>query len=401
MKKQKRRYGMGGIYRPKGCKNWTIYYSVKRKRFREATGSVDYAVAQQMLKRRLGSEANSEAVDPKIEKIKVTDLWEPFVRDRKIKGRKLQFNQWRWTKHVEPFFGQYRAADIGTDQLNEYIEHRQNEKASNATINREIAVLRGMLRLGNTSKPQKVKSLPEFPHLNEKDNVRTGFLDSQKYQTLADNCNKIGLWMRAIFEIAYKWGWRKGELRMQVRQVDFNANEVRLDARMTKNKEGRVVKMTPTIRALLVECARGKKPTDALFTRENGTAVTDFRGAWHRLCIESGVGHMECADCNEIVTESECKCGRKKRRLRYRGLKVHDLRRTAVRNLVRAGVTEKVAMTITGHKSRSVFDRYNITDDRDISNAMLKLEEHSQNEIVTKSVTNDSAEVLKQASKPN
>jgi site-specific recombinase XerD len=403
MKQQKRRYGMGGIYRPKGCKNWTIYYSdpVKRKRIREATGSANYAEAQQMLKRRIGDIAKGEAVDPKTEKIKVSELWEPFVRDRKINGRKLEFNQWRWTKHVEPFFGLHRAADIGTDLLNEYIEHRQSEKASNGTVNREIAVLRGMLRLGFKSKPQKVKTLPIFPHLDEKNNIRTGFLDSQKYQTLADNCNKIGLWMRAIFEIAYKWGWRKGELRMQVRQVDFEANEVRLDAHMTKNKKGRVVKMTPTIRALLVECARGKKPTDALFTREDGTAANDFRGAWRRLCVESGVGHMECADCNKVVTESKCTCGRKKRRLRYRGLMVHDLRRTAVRNLVRAGVTEKVAMTISGHKTRTVFDRYDIVDERDISNAMLKLEEHSRNEIVTKSVTNDPAEHVKQALKPN
>lgn len=268
MKKQKRKYRTGGIYKPKGCKNWTIYYSIKRKRYREATGTSNYATAQQMLHRKVGDIAKGEVVDPKMDKIKVTDLWEPFLRDRKIKGRGLEYLNRRWTKHVEPFFAQYRAADVGTDLMNQYVEIRMNEHAMNATINREIAVLRGMLRLGFTSTPPKVKSLPQFPHLKE-NNVRRGFLDSQKHQTLADNCNQIGLWMRALFEIAYKWGWRKSELRMRVRQVDFDANVVRLDPGTTKNGKGRVVTMTPTIRALLVECARGKQANDALFTREN------------------------------------------------------------------------------------------------------------------------------------
>jgi integrase len=400
MKNQKRKYGMGGMYRPGGCKNYTIYYSRKGKRFREKTGSSNPAVAQQMLKRRVGEIAKDEFVGLEAERIRVSGLWAPFLLDRKNKGRGLEHIQRRWTKHVEPFFAQYRAAEVGTDQLNEYIDARRNEQASNATINREIAVLRGMLRSGFFAKPQKLKSLPKFPHLDETENVRTGFLDPQKYQALADNSNKIGIWMRAIFEIAYTWGWRKGELRMQVRQVDFDANVVRLDPRMTKTKKGREVTMTPTIRALLVECARGKQANDLLFTRDTkGTPVNDFRGAWRRLCVASGVGHVVCADCNEIVTGSKCKCG-SRRRLRYRGLTVHDLRRTAVRNLVRAGVPEHTAMAISGHKTRSVFDRYDIVDQRDISNAMLKLE-LARSEIVTKSVTNDPAEHLKHAAKPN
>jgi integrase len=366
MKVQKRKYRTGGIYKPKGCKNWTIYYSLKRKRYRVATGTSNYATAQQILLRRVGSVANGDAIDPKIEKIKVTDLWGPFLLDRENEGRGLEYLKMRWRKHVEPFFAQYRAADVGTDLMNEYIKVRRDEQASNATINREIAVLRGMLRLGFYSKPQKLKSLPKFPRLDESLNVRTGFLDPQKYQALADNASKIGIWMRAIFEIAYTWGWRKSELNMQVRQVDFNANVVRLDPGMTKNKKGREVTMTPTIHALLVECARGKQANDALFTRENGTAVNDFSVSWRRLRVAAGVPH----------------------------LLLHDLRRTAVRNLVRAGVPEHTAMAISGHKTRSVFDRYDIVDQRDIANAMLKLEEHAGREIVTKSVTIDPAERL-------
>jgi len=298
-----------------------------------------------------------------------------------------------------PLFGQYRAADIGTDLLNEYAEARQNAGASNATVNREIALLRGMLRLGHFAKPQKVRHLPKFPRLDESQNVRTGFLDPKNYQALADNANKFGIWMRALFELAYTWGWRKGELKMEVRQVDFAANEVRLDPGKTKNKKGRVVTMTPTIRALLTECARGKKPNDLLFTRKDGQPVHDFRGAWHRLCVLSGVGRMVCADCDQIVTTGKCSCG-STRRLRYRGLTVHDLRRTAVRNMVRAGISEHTAMAISGHKTRSVFDRYDIVDQRDISIAMLKLEQ-VRREIVTESVTIEAKPEKTQAAKPN
>ena len=364
--------GMGRIFKQKKCKTWSISYYHLGKRIRESTGSTSQADAERKLKRRIGELATGMFAGPALERIRVAELWEPFIREQSVNGRKgVKNTTIRWVKHLEPFFGARRVASIGTDSLNQYVDERMKEGAKNATINREIAVLRRMFRLGHYAKPQKVLMLPKFPRLQEK-NVRTGFLEPAKYDALVAAAGDR-LWLRAILEIYAVYGWRKREvLAMRVRQVDFKADVIRLDVGTTKNKEGREVAMTAKVRTLLSECARNKQPDDFLFTRK-GKPVKEFRKMWESLCVAAGVGKMICAACGEVVTKSKCKCGSKQRR--YVGLIVHDLRRTAARNLRRAGVAEGVIMRVGGWKTRSVFERYNIVDQRDVREALTKLEQ--------------------------
>jgi integrase len=194
------------------------------------------------------------------------------------------------------------------------------------------------------STPPKVNRVPKFPKLAE-NNIRTGFLEEGQFEKIIAHCPE--LWFRSIVDVGRTDGWRIGELlRLRVSQVDLLANVIRLEPGTTKNRDGREVSMTQTVHALLSECVSGKQRDDHVFTWPNGKPVRDFRETWRNACVAAGVPN----------------------------LLFHDLRRTAARNLRRAGVAEGVIMKIGGWRTRSVFERYAIVSQSDISDAMRKLE---------------------------
>lgn len=169
--------------------------------------------------------------------------------------------------------------------------------------------------------------------------------------------------LRDVIRFAYLTGWRKGEvLTLKWSNVDFAAREIRLEPGTTKNGEGRtfpfgeepeLVEMLER-RRRLQPSKRGKakviaikRPNPAecyVFTKKNGDRIGSFRKRWDKAC-----------------TQAKCS-----------GRLFHDLRRTTVRDLVRSGVSESVAMQLTGHKTRSVFDRYDITSAKDLREAVRK-----------------------------
>jgi len=107
-----------------------------------------------------------------------------------------------------------------------------------------------------------------------------------------------------------------------------------------------------------------KEPDDPVYTRADGQPVRDFRGAWWALRNAAGLGRF---------VEARNKHGKK--RMKWRGLLFHDFRRSAVRNMVHSGVPEVVATKLSGHKTRSVLERYNILGEADIEAAARKIEE--------------------------
>jgi integrase len=373
--------GTGSIYQQKGSANWWIQYYRNGKVYRQSAGTTNRRKAERILQRKIGEIATGNFLEPAAEKTLVRELAADLLTEYEANSRQSLTNVRRnWKNHLAPRFENLRAREVRADGLNQYITERQAEGASNASINRELAALKRAFKLGMIA--GKVAKMPIFPHLAER-NVRQGFLDDAAYARLAKACAAEGLWFRSMFEVACAFGWRVNELRqLKVRQVDLTARTIRLEPGTTKNTEGRTVVMTELVYQLLAQCISGKKSDERVFTREGGSSIGDFRKVWANVCCSAGVGKMVCPTCGRDVTKNEkgkAQCGHcskewKRRELDYSGLIFHDLRRTAVRNMVRRGIPERVAMTISGHKTRSVFDRYNIVSEADLREAAAKLE---------------------------
>ena len=275
------------------------------------------------------------------------ELAEDFLNDYRANNRKsLIWAKRRLEQHLTPFFGGLRAVDITTDQVRAYTDKRQQQGASNGSINRELAALKRILNLAAAMTPPKVVRVPYIPMLKES-NVRKGFFEHGEYLALQRELPKH---LKAVLTFGYYTGARQGEiLGLKWGQVDLQARTVHLEPGSTKNDQPRTIPLTGELReALEMQKAirdRSFPECDYVFSRA-GKRIGSFHVAWKSACKRAGVT----------------------------GKLFHDLRRTAVRNMVRAGVQERVAMAISGHKTRSVFDRYNIVAERDLHEAARRLE---------------------------
>jgi integrase len=229
-------------------------------------------------------------------------------------------------------------------------------------INRELTVLKRMFSLAIET--GKLHHKPHFAMLRE-DNVRVGFFEREQYEAVLAHLPEG---MRPVITFAYVTGWRINSevLPLQWRQVDLRLGEVRLDPGTTKNREGRVFYLTPELHQLLKE---QRAAADEIQRQKKMIVRHVFI---HRAVTKAGslgywTGHGISADGFYHAwrtARSGAGCP---------GSIPHDFRRTAIRNMVRAGIPERVAMAVSGHKTRSVFERYNVVSNGDLREAARRL----------------------------
>ena len=250
---------------------------------------------------------------------------------------------------------------ITTDHIQAYIEGRQEKGAANASINRELSALKGMLNMGARQTPPKVDRVPYIPMLKE-NNTRKGFFEHGDFIALRD---ELPDYLKGFVTFAYRTGWRLSEIEnLTWGQVDREQGIVRLEVGETKNDQGRTVYLDEELQEVIKGQWESRKKSGKLIpyvfpNRDGNDKIRSFNKAWATACKDAGTAE----------------------RL------FHDLRRTAVRNMVRAGIPERVAMMVSGHKTRAVFERYNIVSDTDLREATQRQEAYLKGRDGYKKVT--------------
>jgi integrase len=352
----------GYLYKPEGTVNWWYAIGYRGQNIRKSTMESDRKKAEKVLKAKRGELDAAEhgytvVPGPEAERVTINQRLDALVADYTQRGVKSARSVTSHLKPVRAFFGALRVVDFTGDaaeqDVAQYIRQRLAAGVAPASVNRGLQLLGQAVRLFLT---KHRLPMPEIPKLPEEDNVRQGFAELAECEAILTGLPDDGL--RDFAAWAYWTAWRKGEVEsLRWTDVEHDAQAIRLSWRASKNGEARRMALVSELGAIIERrwAARvvtmedgSTRLSEYVFHRGDGQPVGDFRKVWRTACTAAGVPS----------------------RL------FHDFRRSGVRNLIRAGVERGVAMKISGHRTEHVFERYNITDDKDIRQAMERVSAH-------------------------
>jgi integrase len=339
--------GEGRVFQ-RGHKRWYIAYYAPgpdgNREVREVGGDTPQQ-ARKLLRARLRELAVHRAglrtfKGPDQERVMFSEILDLLERRYEIEQRKSLVQLRSRLKRIKVAFSLDRALAVTTSRLLAYVQQRQKDGAATASVNRDLETIRRAFAVAVESGVLSVA--PRVPHLRE-DNARQGFLERGEFEAILKHLGDDDL--RDFVAWCYWCGMRPGEVRsLQWSSFDRETWTLRLHARDAKTGYGRVLALEGPLRAVIERRLKARRLDCPMVFHRGGTPLGEFRKTWTRACREAGLA----------------------------GKLIYDLRRTAVRNMVRAGVPERVAMTISGHRTRAVFDRYNIVNEDDIRAAVQK-----------------------------
>jgi integrase len=349
---KRRPHRTGSIFQRGGI--WWIQFHINGARQRESSYSAEKTEAERLLKRRLADAAVGKIKEFVPSSTTVSQLIQLVVEDYQLtRKRSLDDLRARAEKNIIPRIGSLPVANFRDRAVRAYIVERRESGASDATIQRELAIIRRGFHLGLRNDPPLVERIPIFPKL-DLDNARQGFIEHAQYLKLR---NALPDHLKAIFVVGYHLGMRLGELRkLRWEQVEFESAQIRLSASQTKGKRARTLPIFGEMKEWLLfqlDKRNEKWPDLPWVFNWNLKPIGAHLKGWSKAC--------EAAD--------------------QPGLHFHDLRRSAVRNLERAGVPRRVAMEITGHRTEAIYRRYDIVNPADLSRAGEKLSAYMKEQV--------------------
>jgi integrase len=334
--------GDGQIYK-RGSVYWIDYWA-RGERHRESAHTDNEDQARKLLRKRMAEVIHTgKALSATEGKVTFEECAAALETDYAVNGKRSVRSVKLSIRHLQGYFQGARALDITTDRVKRYVAIRQGEGAENASINRELSALKRMLRL--MLQGGRLSSVPYIPMLEEH-NARQGFVEPADFRALH---TELPDYLQGPVLFLYLSGWRLGEMKsLQWRDVDLPGQAIHLRPEHSKSKRGRVLPLRGELLGIFEQALdRRSLACPYVFHDDNGWPIGDFRKAWRTAGRASGVHVL-----------------------------VHDLRRSAVRNMIRAGIAEHTAMAISGHRTRSVFDRYDIVSLTDLERSVEQVQEY-------------------------
>jgi len=331
-------------------KVWYILFVHRGHRYRESSGSTSRAAAVALLKKRLAEAVEGRITGSSPDRVTFDDLVALLEGDYAANERKSTRSMRCRVKRLRQSFGTTRPVDITHANLTRYVAKRQAEGAKPATVRYEMGVLGRAFNLA--IKAGRLTTRPLLPTIKVS-NARKGFVTREEFGRLMEH---LPVDLAPAIAFLYTTGWRIGEVRnLTWASINFREGVVRIEGDATKNEEARTFPFAahPDLHGLLeAQHALVKDMQRALgrvipfvFPRADGKQLYMFRRSWDRACKLAGIP----------------------------GRVPHDMRRSAVRNLERAGISRSVAMKLTGHKTEAVYRRYAIVSESDLAEAVKKL----------------------------
>jgi integrase len=366
----KKSKSLGYLYRNPGRAVWMMKYYQDGRLVRKTTGTDKKTEAQAALNAATTDTSRGVPTEAKVGKITVNAALASVLDDYDNNDYDSRDDaEGRIRNHLTPFFGGLKMTAITTPLVDAYIKRRRKQGAENSTINRETSLLRRGFTLAHRAR--LLVYMPYIPKLDER-NVRKGFFEDAAFDQV---CARLTPEVADVARVAYVTGWRTDSeiLTLEWPQIDLKAGTITLDPDTTKNRDGRVFPMTADLRAVF---ARRQARREAMIAIGHICPCVFFRevapgrrglSPQHRAYATIAVTPKPIKRFNKQWTTATTAAG-------CPGRTPHDFRRTAVRNMSRRGVPERVAMTLTGHKTRAVFDRYRIVNETDLRDAQARLE---------------------------
>ena len=309
-------------------KNWSYRWYVRGQEFERSSRSVSKTIAEKLLRKAI--EKSGAGVLPAEDRVRYEDLMLK-VENRRIEDRKSLNDVAQRRRHLDAFFGGMRAIDIRTETVDRYVALRLKEQAKPATINQELSLLRRGFNLAELSLKPQIKLL------NVSDNVRRDFLDWGDFCAVREHLPE---WMADFCTVAFLTSWRQGQLAaLEWRDVDMNARTMTARQETTKGGVPHCIPLVGEVWEIL--------------ERAHAHRRLDCANAFHR-------------DGNPILLRGSKSPARKAwgaatKAAGFPAHYLHGLRRSGIRFMVQTGgIDAHTAMGFSGHKTRSVFDRYDI-----------------------------------------